>query len=485
MMALDFKLFPRFIVTLVTCVISLSSAISLRADIPDMGSTSVFVSYANAATNPNLEHSPTVHISFNGSDQYVPFIMDTGSVGIVASPDIFQPAPDAKNLGSGKQFYTSSGIIEEGTWWSATQNIYDADGNLLATSNVPVLQVTKIKCATDARDCTANNHPKGIAVMGVGFARESKTQPRGTPNYNAFLNLQSVLQGGELKPLPQDWCNGYVVTPTGVDLGLTSANTLNAGWVKLLPWTQYSTPSLPEWKPAPMTIDANGVSGNGNILMDTGVSGSFLIPPPNANLGPLVSCSGSSGDHCVPDGKVFGVYLPDQTNPVAFYTFTVGESGNLMRPDEVHVETKKNIFFNTSRHVLGGINFIYDNSNGYIGYIWNGQSGSDVGYVIPSSVNTTTSLSSSANPAAFGKTITFTAKVVGINSLIIPKGMITFFVDNKLEAVVHLDKKGHATYSISYLPPLKHTIKAKYSGDSTFIRSSASITQRINPPTCF
>jgi len=434
---------------------------------------------------PNLDKSPTVRISFNGSDHHVPFIMDTGSVGIVASADIFQPAPGAKKLGKGKQIYTSSGIIEEGTWWSATQNIYDADGNLLATSDVPVLQVTKIKCTRDARDCSKNDNPTGIAVMGVGFARESKTQPRGTPAYNAFLNLQSVLQNGILKPLPNDWVNGYVVTPTGVDLGLTSTNTANAGWVKLLPAPQYSTPTLPEWMSAPMTIDTNGVSGDGNILMDTGVTAGFLTPPLNANLGPLVTCPGSTHVECVPSGNVIGVYLPDQSNPVAFYTFTVGESGNLMRPDGVHVVSGSKVFFNTSRHVLGGINFIYDNSNGYSGYIWNGQSGSDVGYVNPAANTSTTTLSTSKTPAAFGKKITFTANVVGDDPFIIPTGSVTFFIDNKLESFVHLDKNGKATFSISTLPPLKHTIQAKYSGDSTFIRSSATITQEIKPPTCF
>lgn len=483
---LDLNSLPRLSVMLITGIMTLNFSNAIQADNPYTGSTSAFVSYANAATNTDLHESPTVRISFNGSDHHVPFIMDTGSVGIVASEDIFQPAPGAKNLGPGKQFYSSSGIIEEGTWWTATQNIYDADGNLLATSEVPVLRVKKIKCSRNARDCTPTNHPQGISVMGVGFARESKTQPRGTPEYNAFLNLQTVLQGGELKPLPVDWVNGYVVTSTGVDLGLTSANTLNAGWVKLLPWPQYSTPKLPEWMPAPMTIDANGVSGDGNILMDTGVTAGFLTPPPQSDVGPLVDCSGTSRAECVPSGKTFGIYLPDQTNPVAFYTFTVGEVGNLMKPEEVHVEAKSKVFFNTSRHVLGGINFIYDNSNGYIGYIWNGLSGSDVGYVIPAVAETATTLATSANPASFGKTITFTAKVVSVDDpSLIPTGRVSFYIDKVHEGIAQVDKNGYASFSVSKLPPLKHTVQAKYSGDSTFTRSSATITQRIKPPTCF
>lgn len=476
----------KILLKLFTIVSALAFLEMAQADSPYPGSTTIFVNYANAATNPNLDKSPTVHISFNGSDHYVPFIMDTGSVGIIASEDIFQPAPDAKNLGEGRQFYTSSGIIEEGTWWSSTQNIYDANGTLLATSDVPVLQVKKIRCSKHARECHNQDNPSNIAVMGIGFGRESKTQPRGTPPYNPFLNLQSVLQGGVLRPLPADWCNGYVVTPTGVYLGLTSLNTTNAGWVKLLPWSQYSTPTLPEWMPATMTITANGVGGPGNILMDTGVDTAFFVTPPNVNLGPLVQCPDSTLTECVGNGNVIGVYLPNQASPTAFYTFTVGETGNLMQPDGVHVVGGSKTFFNTSRHILGGINFIYDNSNGYIGYIWNGLSGSNVGYVIPATAISTTTLTTSATPVAFGKNVKFTATVVGDNPSVLPTGTVTFFIDNKPQSPVELDSHGTATFSTSTLPPISHTIQAKYSGDFTYIRStSPSLTQKIKPPTCF
>lgn len=457
----------------------------IQADIPPTGSSTVFVSYANANSNVGLNDSPTVNISFNGSEHHVPFIMDTGSVGIIASEDIFQPAPGAQNLGPGRQIYSSSGIVEEGTWWSATQNIYDSNGTLLATSNVPVLQVTKISCQPHARGCQANDHPTGISVMGIGFARESNEQPLGTPPYNAFLNLQTVLRNGMLQPLPKDWINGYVVTPTGVYLGLTSSNTAKAGWVKLLPWPQYSTPSLPEWMPAPMTIVTNGVGGDGNILMDTGVDTGFLTPPPGANLGSLVQCPGTSLVECAPNGDTIKVYLPNQTNPVAYYNFTIGQPGNPMQPDGVHVESGSNIFFNTSRHILGGINFIYDNTNGYVGYIWNGMSGKDVGYVIPSSTLTSTSLSSSTPNAKFGKKVTFTAKVIGAIPSVIPTGTVTFIVDNKSQASVRLSR-GRASFSTSTLPPLVHTITAQYSGDANY-RSSSSpeLIQHIKPPKCF
>ena len=189
-------------------------------------------------------------------------------------------------------------------------------------------------------------------MMGIGFGRESSQQPRGTSDYNPFLNLQSILQNDVLRELPLDWCNGYVVCPDGIYLGLTSLNTANAAFVKLMPWTEYSNKKLPEWKPAPMTISTNGVSGSGHILMDTGVGTSYLTPPLSSILGTLITCPGSSLVQCLPNRDVIHVYLPDQTNPVAYYTFTVGKGNNLMQPNGVHVVKGSNIFLNTGRHYL-------------------------------------------------------------------------------------------------------------------------------------
>lgn len=446
-------------------------------DSPYVGTTSIFIPYANAGTNQDLSDSPTVNLGFNGTGKHVEFIMDTGSVGIVASPDIFTPARGAKYLGPGQLTYSSSGKIENGSWWTATQQFYDGDGKLVATANVPVLLVSSITCTDDARSCQATTNPTHIAVMGIGFARESSQQPRGTPNYNAFLNLQSVLQNEVLERLPSNWCNGYIVTPTGVHLGLTAANTANAAFVKLQLWPSCSTATLNEWTAAPMTLKANGVSGNGNVLMDTGVDAGFLTPPPGAYLGTLVDCPASTLHECLPDGDVIEVFLPNETNPVAYYKFTVGDNGNKMQPVGVHEVPGADIFFNTSRHFLGGINVIYDNTNGYVGYLWNGDSSGSIGYATPAIVSSETTVESSNNPELTGTTVTFTAKAVAVNSLDVPTGSITFFIDNTQECVI-LNSDGVATFTTLELSKGSHTIVAKYSGDATFIRSeSLPLTQ--------
>jgi autotransporter-associated beta strand protein len=337
------------------------------------GGGSVKIPYASGG----VADSPTLHLSFDGADgPPVAFVMDTGSVGIIASPDNFTPGPNARNLGPGVQIYTSSGRVENGTWYTAQQFIYRGD-TLVAVAEVPVLQVTSVTCLPDARDCQPSDHPTGIALMGIGFARENTTQPDPAthgPDYNAFLNLTQVrlTPDGPLQPLPADWHTGYVVTSEGVELGLTADNTAGAGLIKLLPDPTYSTPRHTEWVATPMVIDVNGASGAGTVLFDTGVGYGILTPPDGAPLGSLVPCPPPiSNSDCLPDGAVIAVSLPGDTDPTAFYTFTVGDGTNPMAPANVAIfEATTGVFFNTSRHALTGLAYIFDSEHGFVGYRW-------------------------------------------------------------------------------------------------------------------
>ena len=238
--------------------------------------------------------------------------MDTGSTGIVASADIFQPGPDAVNLGPGSQTYSSSGVIEVGTWYSATQNIYDSNGNLVATADVPVLQVTSIKCEQNARNCTPNDHPTGVSNMGVGFARESggRREKPSKPDYNAFLNLTSVAgSNGTLRAgarrLAQRLCRDpdrHLSRPDLDQYRQWGAGEADAGRDQL-------AAGLPEWKPAPMMISLNGATSSGNVLMDTGLTTGYLS---DANYqGSLAQCPGQEGgDSCLPSGSMVALSLP-------------------------------------------------------------------------------------------------------------------------------------------------------------------------------
>ena len=89
----------------------------------------------------------------------------------------------------------------------------------------------------------------------------------------------------------------------------------------------------------------------------------------------------------------------------------------------------------------------------------------------------TTSVVSSANPAAFGATVTFTATVTGDA----PTGSVTFTDGgNPLCAVVPLGAGGTATCSTNALGAGTHTIIASYGGDAGNMVSSGMVAQVIN-----
>jgi hypothetical protein len=99
----------------------------------------------------------------------------------------------------------------------------------------------------------------------------------------------------------------------------------------------------------------------------------------------------------------------------------------------------------------------------------------------PAAVGTTTTLTSSANPATTGQKVIFDATVDASSGSTTPTGNVVFSVDAMDVATVALDA-GAASYNTSTLAAGTHTVKATYQGDSSFSSSSASLTQTINSP---
>jgi|GEM_PF-5989523 len=87
-----------------------------------------------------------------------------------------------------------------------------------------------------------------------------------------------------------------------------------------------------------------------------------------------------------------------------------------MQPKGIHLVTNSNVFLNTSRHVLSGMNYIYENTNGYVGYALNSEIGANLGVVKQASASTVMTLSSTKNPENHKKTVIFSATVNQINS---------------------------------------------------------------------
>ena len=100
-----------------------------------------------------------------------------------------------------------------------------------------------------------------------------------------------------------------------------------------------------------------------------------------------------------------------------------------------------------------------------------------------SSIATTTTVASSANPQTAGTSVTFTAQVAPTQGSTVPTGSVVFKVDGTTAATVTLGSGGSATYSTSALAAGSHTVTASYGGSSNFGASTSSaLTETVNAP---
>jgi hypothetical protein len=93
---------------------------------------------------------------------------------------------------------------------------------------------------------------------------------------------------------------------------------------------------------------------------------------------------------------------------------------------------------------------------------------------------TTTTVSSSANPANLGASVTITAAVAAVTTGT-PSGTVTF-TDNgtQLGSAVTLDANGHAQMVLSKATAGTHNIAVAYSGDTNYQPSSGEVAQVVN-----
>jgi uncharacterized delta-60 repeat protein len=90
--------------------------------------------------------------------------------------------------------------------------------------------------------------------------------------------------------------------------------------------------------------------------------------------------------------------------------------------------------------------------------------------------DTTTSVSSSANPSVFGQSVTFTATVAAVSpGAGTPTGTVTFLDGGSSIGTGNLNGSGVATLSISALSVGSHTITASYGSDTNYNGSSGSL----------
>jgi len=114
-------------------------------------SWSLYDGYTSLPTIPFVDGpmSPTktaeVELAVGGALRPTPFVMDTGSTGIVVSPDYFKRG-NARYVGKGEQVYTSSGKVLHVKYYLTDVVIYENRSTPLATAQVTVMEVTRETC---------------------------------------------------------------------------------------------------------------------------------------------------------------------------------------------------------------------------------------------------------------------------------------------------------------------------------------------------
>jgi predicted metal-binding membrane protein len=96
--------------------------------------------------------------------------------------------------------------------------------------------------------------------------------------------------------------------------------------------------------------------------------------------------------------------------------------------------------------------------------------------------DTSTKVTSSANPAVFGQQVVFTATVTNTSGAgVVSTGTVQFVLDGaNYGAPVAVDATGHAvSAAVRFLAGASHTVKAIYSPSQNFLGSNGSLTQTV------
>ena len=368
-------------------------------------SESYFIPYANASFGHagaadqqisltlSLPGGPQI-FSGNGS-------LDTGSRGITISqasvPTISQGADDP----SGSIFYWSSGILRLGYWYNLDVTFNGAvgtdTGGAAATATVRVLIVQEeVQLAGDwpngTRAETTVSVPgdSGFGLIGIGFDRtgdgDTPENDAFNQNYNPLLNLSQMQTG--------DMTAGFIITTSGLELGLTAANTsagANGGsgtfsYEKLLPTpfaavSSGGSGSPDDWQAPTGSVVYNGGTASpvGQVVLDTGINNALLTLSGNP-----AQPADPSENTTVAKGTTITTNLLGTAGGVS-YTYVAGDTSNAMAPtnttwsaiqsgNQAFSENQnQSVLDNTGIDAFNGFNYLYDAADGYLGLQLNGN----------------------------------------------------------------------------------------------------------------
>jgi hypothetical protein len=351
------------------------------------------IPYENA-TSKGQRFTASLKFRFSVDGKSYLVTMDTGTTGIMLSAkDLPGYSPqEAARFPRGWEFLSSSKLLWVGRWIPKDVTFHGPQGEPV-TATVPVLAVEQEVYCPDyykgKERGPACPHKKlepassGITYMGVGFGREHDGQPQGTPDKNPFLNITKI-NGAPVAPGTMR--SGYIITDRGVHVGLTAGNTSGFAFTALTGPKYSSDPR--DWPEAPICVAVDeSPCVPGRVLVDTGIIQMYLTVPPQVPVKTVSATDLSDKDkkvNVLADKSRVTVRFPGQDDPIAFYTFTVGDGTNPMQPAQVITSQKGTVaFVNTGLHFLRNFNVLYDADGGLFGLKWTGPANSPQGGLTP------------------------------------------------------------------------------------------------------
>ncbi|MER8160168.1 Ig-like domain-containing protein [Streptomyces sp. NPDC094472] len=218
-------------------------------------------------------------------------------------------------------------------------------------------------------------------------------------------------------------------------------------------------------------------NGDANFTSSTGTTAVLVIPASTTTTVTSAPDPSTLGQPVTFAATVAPV-APGTGVPGGTVTFVIGGSGGgtFTQPLSGGTATLTLSTLGAGTHAVV---VIYSGSTDFLP-----STGTDTHTVNPGPAATTTTLTSSANPSAFGQPVTFTATVTpNPPATGTPTGSVTFVVSGTGGGTFTQPLSGGtATFITSGLGAGSHTVTATYSGDTNFATSaSAPLTQVVNP----
>lgn len=197
-----------------------------------------------------------------------------------------------------------------------------------------------------------NAEPGGLgAVPRIGLSLNGSAPRQSTPDKNPLLRIAGGAGNGTSSRR-----QGYILSPEGVHVGLTPANTGGFRYLKLA-----RRPAGSDWQPTHACISLNGAAppACGTVLVDTGVSVMFMTVP-------AAQAQGAEGT--LPPGTQVAISVGEGASAFPLYSFSVGD-GSPLGPSAIHLRVAPDrVFVNTSFHLLNGFDVLFDGEGGYVGF---------------------------------------------------------------------------------------------------------------------